>query len=601
MQVSRSAKIVPGLRFCRPLVVAVLVSLTSGGVSAQMGPVDTEGYVEYRYSQFNGAGLSTRSSHGVLARTNLSTFFWRPWILNATGHLGLSQRKSDARLGNEKSGDLFGGLRLNFLARSAFPLSLYYEDRDGNVDSEVSSRSGRIKNYGLIQRYTSRRLGTYSFEWRKGSIDTLYQDGFRLPQLSDSENWQFLARKTIGRNMFTLTSRGQDVHSQIPERTNNSLRHSLRHSFRIGSGFDVTNTAFHSDEELDSEMLNTGRTYRQLNSIVSWRPLTEKRLLISGRGLIQDSEFRNTMATTMTRSASASATANYQYSDQVILTAGLGFVLAENDGGTSNQSMFQRVGANYNSVSFPLFSGAYRYSSRVSVGNQSNSHDIESGDLQDLATSLGHSFSRSLNMGAESNWDLRLSQQATTVHDTVGRERHALHHSIAFTNGARSGNMNRYFRLSLLDQRDFADNRRTYQLANVQYSLQGQLTRNRSWNINAMVQYGQRVQEKPVSQATDTASLSYSVTMNYRHADLLDVNNLMFTSDLRWLSEDFRTEDPFDPDFNVESERLNSSWRNRLEYRVGLLQMRADLDLREVSDRWSLSVLVTMRRYFGRT
>lgn len=601
MQIAQSAKTVPGLRFCKPLVVAVLVALACGGASAQMGPVDAEGYVEYRYSQFNGAGLSTRNSHGVLARTNLSTFFWRPWILNTTGHLAFSQRKADARLGDEKSGEIFGGLRLNFLARSAFPLSLYYEDRDGSVDSDVNSRSGRIKTYGAIQRFTSRRLGAYSFEWRKGSIDTLYQDGFRLPQISESENWQFLARKTIGRNLFTLASRGQDVNSQIPERTNNNLRHSLRHSFRIGAGLDVTNTAFLSDEELDSEMLSTGRTYRQLNSVVSWRPMTAKRLLISGRGLIQDSEFSNTMQTTEARSASASATANYQYSDRVNLTAGFGYVVAENNGGTSTESMFQRLGANYNSVSFPLFSGAYRYLGRVSVGNQSNPHDSERGDRRDIATSLGHSFSRSLNIGAGSDWDLRLSQQVSTFHDTDSHERNALQHSIAFTNGARSGNMSRYFRFSLLDQRDFADNRRTYQLANMQYSVQGQLTRDRSWNINAMVQYGRRVQEKPVSQALDTASLSYSVTMNYRHIDFLDINNLTFTSDLRWLSEDFRTQDPFDQDFDLETERLNSSWRNRLEYRIGMLQMRTDLDLREVNDMWSLSVLFTMRRYFGMT
>jgi hypothetical protein len=89
--------------------------------------------------------------------------------------------------------------------------------------------------------------------------------------------------------------------------------------------------------------------------------------------------------------------------------------------------------------------------------------------------------------------------------------------------------------------------------------------------------------------------------MNYRHTDFLDVNNLTFTSDMRWLSEDFRTEDPLDPDFDLETESLNSSWRNRLEYRIGLLQMRADLDLREVNDMWSLSALLTIRRYFGVT
>jgi hypothetical protein len=87
--------------------------------------------------------------------------------------------------------------------------------------------------------------------------------------------------------------------------------------------------------------------------------------------------------------------------------------------------------------------------------------------------------------------------------------------------------------------------------------------------------------------------------MNYRHTELFGVDNLAFTSDLRWLSEDFQTEDPFDPDFELETERLNSSWRNRIEYRIGLLQLRADADLREVNGMWSQSILLQVRRYFG--
>jgi hypothetical protein len=72
--------------------------------------------------------------------------------------------------------------------------------------------------------------------------------------------------------------------------------------------------------------------------------------------------------------------------------------------------------------------------------------------------------------------------------------------------------------------------------------------------------------------------------MNYRHAELFDVNNLTFTSDLRWISEDVRTEDPFDPDFELETDRLNSSW--------------ADADVREVDGMWSTSLLLQIRRYF---
>ena len=142
-------------------------------------------------------------------------------------------------------------------------------------------------------------------------------------------------------------------------------------------------------------------------------------------------------------------------------------------------------------------------------------------------------------------------------------KRNTLQHSISLTNGVRSGDTSRYIRLSVLDQRSFADEPRNYQIANLQYTMQGQVSRNRSWNVNASVQYGRREQEASIVQAIESTSLSYSIAMNYRHAELFDVNNLTFTSDLRWISEDVRTEDPFDPDFELETDRLNSSWRNR--------------------------------------
>lgn len=580
-------------------VAVFLLCLNAAPSRAQMGPVDMDGFVEYRYSQFNGKEVDARSSQGLLLKTNLSTFFWRPWILSATGHVSYSERKANARLGNERSGDIYGGLRLNFLARSKFPLTLYYDDFDGSVDSETNNRSGRTKRYGLLQQFSSRRLGTYSLEWRSGSTDVLYQDGFRLPEQNENERWQFMGRKAIGRNLVSLSSISLVVDSQIPERMTESLRHTLRHTFRLGSRFNVRNTAFYTNEELDSDMLQTGRSYRQFSSISTWRPT--RQLLVTGRGLVQDSESRGMTNDTQVKTVSISGTANYQYSDHLTFTGGLGFMTADGAGRESTDTALQRLGVNYNSDSVLLWDGTYRYFGQVSVGNRSNPGDLGVGDVQDMGVNLGHSFTRSFGGGSDSSWDFKVSQRAGTVQDTAGRERNTLQHSISLTRGTRSNDINRYLRVSLLDQRSLADDPRDHQLFDLQYTMQGQLSRNKSWNANATVQYGRRTQAAAEALALESTSLTYSVAMNYRHTELFGVNNLAFTSDLRWISEDFQTEDPFDPDFELETERLNSSWRNRIEYRIGLLQLRADADLREINDMWSATILLQVRRYFGMT
>jgi hypothetical protein len=95
------------------------------------------------------------------------------------------------------------------------------------------------------------------------------------------------------------------------------------------------------------------------------------------------------------------------------------------------------------------------------------------------------------------------------------------------------------------------------------------------------------------------ASFSYSVNLSYRHANLFDVSLLNFTSDFRLLSTDLQTDDPFDLGFDLDTQRLMSTWRNRIEYRVGLLHLRADADLREASGDWNASIRLSARRYFG--
>jgi hypothetical protein len=149
------------------------------------------------------------------------------------------------------------------------------------------------------------------------------------------------------------------------------------------------------------------------------------------------------------------------------------------------------------------------------------------------------------------------------------------------------------------DQRSFADERRNFQLFDLQYNLQGNLGRDRSWNVNASAQYGLRSQSKPESMQSESKSLAYGVSAAYRQANLFDVTFLDYTSDFQFRSDDFQSEDPFDPDFDVNRQRISSSWINRLDYRIGLLHLQSDLNFNEVEGHWFASFRLTIRRYFG--
>jgi len=87
--------------------------------------------------------------------------------------------------------------------------------------------------------------------------------------------------------------------------------------------------------------------------------------------------------------------------------------------------------------------------------------------------------------------------------------------------------------------------------------------------------------------------------MYYRHAELFEVPFLDFTSDLRFQSDDFRSDDPFELYPTIEQERIGSTWRNQLDYRLGLLQMRAKMDVYDSNGQWRTAFSFTVRRYFG--
>ena len=74
---------------------------------------------------------------------------------------------------------------------------------------------------------------------------------------------------------------------------------------------------------------------------------------------------------------------------------------------------------------------------------------------------------------------------------------------------------------------------------------------------------------------------------------------LNFLSEVRLLSSDFRSNDILDQGIETDPDRDDKSWRNRLEYRVGKLELQLLADVREINNSWMSQVLFTVRRYYG--
>jgi hypothetical protein len=576
-----------------------LVLFACPAAVAQIGPVETRGYLEYRYLYQAGSDRDGVGAHGAAIRTDLSTYVWRPWVLNARGSVLVQEYGADSPTGLTTSSILQGGLWLDFLARSKYPLTLYYEDFDADYDSEPFRRTARTKSSGFRQQLSSKRLGLYSLEFRRGQTDSLYSDGFTLPARNDNRRWEFRGRKMIGRNNISLTSRSLEVDAQEPNTRTDSLRHTVRHNFRAGSRFNLQNTFFVTDESFETEFRESDRTYQQLYSLATWRPDRANRWLITGRGLFQDNESGNDLLMTGQSSMSLSGTASFRLTERVSLSGALGVSRIQSDISGESTAGYQQLGTNYSSIGHPLWGGIYQYSGRGSFGSRREIGMPDSGDIQELRFDVGHSLARAFETRGGKRVDIRGVQRVTTSSNSIGEELNILRSSFYITSGVSEEQWSRYLRFAFTDQRSFGDEERSFQLVDLQYSMQGTVTRDSSWNLSATVQYGLRNQTKPPDFFNESKSLSYSVNAAYRHANLFDVSFLNFSSDFQLQSEDFQSKDPFDPDFDLSRERISSSWRNRLDYRIGLLQLQADLGLHETEGSWFASFRLNVRRYFG--
>lgn len=598
-QVLTTAPAKRGAAYREAIAVLALAFLTCSPANAQFGPVETRGYVEYRYLYQAGSERDGVGAHGAAVRTDLSTFVWRPWILSARGSLLLQEYGADSTAGLTTSSVVQGGLWLDFLARSRFPLTIFYEDFDADYDSVKFRRTSRTQSHGFRQQLSSKRLGIYSLEYRQSMTDSLYADGFTLPTINDSTRWDFKGNKVIGRNRFALNSRSLEIDTREPDVRTDSVRHTLRHDFRAGSRFNLQNTFFVTDEQFERDLLQNSRIYQQLYSLATWRPDEANRWLVTGRGLFQNNESASVVGGTGRSSASLSGTASFRATDRVSLTGALSASRMQSDLGDESTSSYQQLGVNYASIGYPLWGGTYQYSGRGTVGNRTESGESVTEDTSELKFDVGHSLYRVFETSGGKRIDLRGAQRVTSTSDSSGKELNTLRSSFFVTSGVNEQQWSRYLRFALTDQRSSGDEEHNYQLVDLQYSMQGNLTRDRSWNLNASIQYGLRKQTKPPDLVNDSQSLSYSVSAAYRHMNLFDVSFLNFSSDFQFQSEDFQSEDPFDPDFNIDRQRASASWRNRLDYRIGLLHLRSDLGLHEVNGNWFASFRFNVRRYFG--
>ncbi len=578
--------------------------LSSVVAVAEMAPIDHDGYLEYRYRLTrNELGLGS-DQHLATWRARASTFVWQPYILTLDGNVGLTRsRNQDSR--NQNDGTIVtGAIAANAFARSTFPLRLYFESRDSRVDGDVFDSDFTTRNWGFLQQLASRRNGgRIALEYRASDTDEITVNGRTEKRNFGSELWQLTGNRAFGRNDFRLLTSLRKLERDAPLQTRDRTLLSLRHQFRGGLRFNIDDTLFYSDERLNLHGSEQLRRFLQFNGYSNWRPDTAKPLLVIGRLVAQGVESGNG-TTRSSHNYLMSGTATYQYSPQVTFSGSAGFNGSGGDSTDSRTGTFQRLRGTYRSRPLGLGSMLYNWGGTLDLGNRRDSNGVVE-TVQSVGAGLDHGLSRVATLGAGRQLQFSLTQSLAAFSDTQDRQEQSLVHTAYATYSRQRGRSTGYLRLSLSDRRLYGDRRDEFRLASLQASSRMQLSRTRSLNggfsiqssnSNTPMMMGGDMADAPM---VDRDSFTYSVNLSYADRELFGVDQLNFLSELRYLSAEFRDDDPFGREDEFDPSRSDSSWRNELTYRIGLLELRLLAEVRDINGRWNSQTFFSVRRYYG--
>lgn len=585
-----------------PLLLLSCLSIRSEPAHAQVGPVDHSGYLEYQYRISRSEQGLGSDLHRATWRARASTFVWQPYILLVDGNLALTRTRNSTN-DNKNVGTLVtGGIYSSLFARSTFPLRVYFESRDSRVDGDVFDTDFTTRNWGFMQQLASRRNGSrLALEYRRSDTDEVSINGRTELRKFGSELWQLTGNKAFGRNDFRLLTSVRKLSRDLPQQSQNRKVLNLRHRFRAGLRFNIDDRLFYSDERLNLNGSDQQRRFLQFNGFSNWRPKTSKPLLVTGRLVGQAVEAGNGM-TRGSQNFVLSGNATYQYSPRFTFAASAGVNGSDNDDSESQTGSFQRVRGTFRSSPIALGTLAYNWGTALDLANHSFERD-GSDSVQSLGASFNHGISRNAFLGNGRNFQVSLTQTATAIGDTEDRREQSLVNTAFVTLSRQNGRVQSYLRLSASDRRLYGDRRDEFQLVSLQGSSRMQISRQRSLNGGFSVQYSNSamplVMNGSQEMMMDRGSFTYSVTLTYTDRQLFDVNNLSFLTQLRYLSSEFRSDDVFDVEDTFDPRRSDSSWRNELNYRIGLLEFRLLAEIRDLNGQWVSQAFFGVRRYYG--
>jgi len=576
------------------LVVIVMLAINAPALAqVNTSPVRVWGDITsvYRAQNFND-GDRNSSNWLNIGTVNGSSYIWRPWFALAGGSLSLAADESKSS-SQETARNKYTAGQFNFdlFPSSRFPFGLYGNLNQSQLDDSLLAPDRTTTEYGARQQYRSVG-GAHNFrgEYTERKHDSGVFEQVEGQRLSFSSNHN-LARHSIDSDIQVDT-----IDNDLQGEHIDNYSVAGQHTYRRRRDFTVENLA--SISLLENDFVQTGlRTETaQISSLLSWQPESNRDIILTAGLRLSDLLIsRQADATTGTDESdeTKNATANlnqglrYRYSNEWSFSQSVNANFQET-GNQQRASGTESAGFDYTPDIKITPVGSYVWSVGSSLANQHGDAPSQQSLNSQFRHSLSNDFSGRDNYLLNSELTQSLGHSYRTRDDDAKSITHA--YSLTWSN-SRNNNQS-LIRFSISDSRLLEPEDRVFQLANLLYS--GQIRFDRLTQLSGNVTL-QRTRNK--EGGTKGESTVANGQLLYTRNRAFKIQRLVFRSELHLNRQQSESERIIST--VIEDTQTTQSWENSLNYLIGRLELRAELDFVKVGGGYDRIIKFELTRSFG--
>ncbi len=545
----------------------------------------------YRKREFNG-GESTASNWLNIGTINASSYIWRPWFALVNGGLSLAVDKGEtSEQESVKNKFASGDLNFDLFPTSRFPFGLYYNRNRAQLDTNLFDQDQTTSEYGIRQQFrsldgTHHFLADYSNRTRENS-DFDKSEGQRLT-FSSNHNYrthsfdsdiQFDSVDNVLQSEHVDSFSVTGLHSYSPRR--NYTLESLVSTSQVESGF--------------RQSISQVKT-AQISSFLSWQPENRKDINLTANLRLSDLLLRQqdsalTGADELRETDNTTANINqgllYRHTDHLFISQAINANFQE----SANQQLFigtESIGFSYAPDIYTTGVGDYGWSVGSSFINQHGDTSSSRALDNQFNQSLSNDFSVPGKYQLNSNLTQSLGYGLQTSRDDDKR----LNHSYTLTWTDSLIDVQSTIRFTISDSRAQQQQERVFQLANLQYLGLLRFSRYTQLSGNITLQ-STRQKDGP----TRSSRTLVNGQLIFSQLNVFQVPRLDFESDLRLNRQQSESEQAISA--VNESSRIEQTWENSLDYRIGKLELSVNLDFIKIGDDYDRLFKIQLTRTFG--